>query len=315
MFDKDYSEVASLPINREFWKTDDKAWVKTREELWKKDVKKRARELFVKNISGLYVKEDLDDLGNYFVKGEIAPYETMILFALLWLHPSSDKQVWQDIKKATDCLSQDFVQRFFYKTSFRALHTAMDLTQNLPVSYETEGFVGNRLGLLYDILVRDNSSKWDRDEKILGIKQTYIDSPKGKYLKRILGVRSERLNQNAIGQFFIGEWFDRLESAGLEKEEQGCTEAIFIQVLLQNQVFALPVVDYDDLKKDVYSPASMIITFDPKNHDALLQKNMAKELYDRIEGNTDFPKSVSQLWDDTKRLVESCTKSYKQYLK
>ena len=315
MFDKDYSEVASLPINREFWKTDDKAWVKTREELWKKDVKKRARELFVKNISGLYVKEDLDDLGNYFVKGEIAPYETMILFALLWLHPSSDKQVWQDIKKATDCLSQDFVQRFFYKTSFRALGIALYHSRNLPRSFQMVGYVGDRLGLLYDLLVLDNSSKWDQDEKIIELKQSYIDASKSKFIRSFIGVRKEQLNPNEIGPYFIDEWFERIENTGFEKEKLEEVESVFLQVILNNELFDLPKIDYDDLKKDIYSPTSMILTYDPKNHDMAVQKNMAKELYDRIEGNTDFPKSVSQLWDDTKRLVESCTNSYKQYLK
>lgn len=313
MFDKDYSEVASLPINREFWLTDDNAWTKAREKLWKKDIKKRAKALLVTHYSGLYVDYDLNDMGDYFVKGDIAPYETMILFVLLWLHPSSDKQVWQEIKKASDCLSEDFVRRFFFSTSFDVLYTAMNDNQ-LPDAYLHDGFVGGRLGLLYELLVHDNSSKWDQDDKIFSIKQSFKDRPKGKYILHILGVHSNRLNHNAIGQFFINEWFERLESCAFEKEEQECTEAIFVRLLLHNTIFELPAVDHDSLK-DFYSPVSPILTFDPQKKGAPLQRSMAKELYDRVEGNTNFPAPVSQLWDDTKQKVEDCIKNYKQYLK
>lgn len=315
MFDSDYSEVASLPIDKKYWQIEDNAWIKAREELWEKDIKKRTRDLLVKQFSGVYVKEDIADLGNYFINGEVAPYETMILFVLLWLHPSSDIDVLREIKKSSDCLSQDFVQRYFYKTSFKVLYTAMDGNQHLPEAYLSDGYVGDRLGLLYELLILDNSSKWDEDDKILGIKKSFIDRPKGQYILKVLGVYSDRLNHNAIGQFFINEWFERLEIGGFDKEDRECVEAIFIQLLLQKNVFESPAVPYESLNKDVFSPTSTILTFDCKNHDTPLQRSMAQELFERIEGNINFPAEVSQLWDDTKSKVEDCIKNYSQYIK
>jgi len=311
MFDSDYSEVASLSINREFWKINDSAWLKDRENYWKKDIKKRARLLLVDRFSGLYVKEDLDDLGDYFIRGGIAPYETMLLFVLLWFHPSKDKDVWREIKKSSDGLTQDFVRSFFYKTSFSILDIAMDGSRK----YGADGIVGDRIGLLYEMLVLDNSSKWDQDEKIAGIKKAFQDRPKSRYIGRILGAFSNRLDHNDIGQFFIDEWIRNLEVTGLEREDQERVESIFISVLLYNQLFDRTAIPYESLKKDIFHPESTILIFDLKDHDAPLQRSMAKELFERIEGNTNFPAEVNQLWNDTKRKVEDCIKNYSQYIK
>lgn len=315
MFDDDYSEISLLPINKSYWKPNDKEWVEDREGYWKKVIKKRASNLLVKNFSGLYVKEDLNDLKDYFVNGNVAPYETMILFVLLWLHPSSKKEVWVDLKKSSDHLSYNFIHSYFYKTSFKILFTAIEHNSILPERYWTEGFVGDRLGLLYNILVNDNSSKWDKDEKIHAIKQEYINMPKSRYVGQIVGSHSDRLNKNAIGQFFIDEWLDKLEIYITDKDEKESVQDIFIRIILKNSYLELPISDYSKIKEDIFSPILTILIFDPKNHDTLLQNRVSKELYDRIEGNASLPSSVLKLWGETKLLIEDCVRNKKKYIK